>query len=106
MGRLVAGLGTIVHACSRLDENVVHMSELRNVRLRRRTAAQPVGQDLVRHGVLTQHPSEEAFCRDPIAPLSHQHIELSTMLGTALVQMPYVPGLGRAALAQELDETY
>jgi len=27
-GGLVVVLGTVVHACSRLDENVLHMSEL------------------------------------------------------------------------------
>jgi hypothetical protein len=39
-GRLVAVLGTVAHARSRLDENVLHMSKLRNVSLRRRIAAQ------------------------------------------------------------------
>jgi hypothetical protein len=50
-GRLVTVLGTVVRKCSRLDENVLHMSELRNVSLRRRIAAQLVGHDLARHRV-------------------------------------------------------
>jgi len=50
-GRLVAVLGTVFHACSRLDENVLHMSELGNVSLRRRIATQLVGNDLARHRV-------------------------------------------------------
>ena len=33
-GRLVAVLGTVVHACGRFDENLLHMSELGNVSLR------------------------------------------------------------------------
>ena len=50
-GWLVAVLGTVVHACSRFDENVLHMSELGNISLRRRIAAQLVGNDLARHRV-------------------------------------------------------
>ncbi|MDB5789507.1 MAG: hypothetical protein JWQ50_9422 [Caballeronia mineralivorans] len=50
-GRLVAVLGTVVHACGRFDENVLHMSELGNVSLRRRIAAQLVGNDFARHRV-------------------------------------------------------
>jgi hypothetical protein len=34
----MAVLGTLVHACSRFDKNVLHMSELGDVSLRRRTA--------------------------------------------------------------------
>jgi len=52
--RLVAVLCTVVQACSRFDENVLHMSERRNVSLRRRIAAQLVGDDLARHRVQTQ----------------------------------------------------
>jgi hypothetical protein len=46
-GRLVAVLGTVVRTCSRLDENVRHMSELGNVSLRRRIAAQQLAEDVV-----------------------------------------------------------
>jgi hypothetical protein len=49
--RLVAVLGTVVHACNRFDENVLHMSELENVSLRRWIAAQLIGNDSVRHRV-------------------------------------------------------
>jgi hypothetical protein len=45
-GRLIAVLGTVVHACSGFDENVLYLSELGNVSLRRRIAAQLVGHDL------------------------------------------------------------
>jgi hypothetical protein len=45
-GRLTAVLGTVVHACSRFDEHVLHVSELRNVSPRRRIAAQLVTRGL------------------------------------------------------------
>jgi hypothetical protein len=50
-GWRVAVLGTVVHTCSRFDENVLHMCKLGNVSLRRRLAAQRVGNDLARHRV-------------------------------------------------------
>ncbi len=50
-GRLVAVFGTVVNVCSRFDENVLHMSELGNVILRRWIATQLVGNDLARHRV-------------------------------------------------------
>src|SRR5471032_349174 len=37
--------GTVVHACGRFDENVLHMSELGNFSLRRRIAAQLIRDD-------------------------------------------------------------
>ncbi len=50
-GRLVAVLGTVVHACSRFDEDVFYMSELGNVSLCCGIAAQLVGNDLARQRV-------------------------------------------------------
>jgi hypothetical protein len=50
-GRLVAVLGTVVHACGRFYENVLYMSEFRNISLRRRITAQLFGNDPARHRV-------------------------------------------------------
>jgi hypothetical protein len=50
-GRPVAVLGTVVHACSRFDEDVLRMSELGDVSLCCRIAAQLVGNDLARQRV-------------------------------------------------------
>jgi hypothetical protein len=35
-GRLVAVLGAVVHACGRIDENVLYLSKLRDISPRRR----------------------------------------------------------------------
>jgi len=45
-GRLVVLLGTVVHACGRLDENLLHTSELGNVGLRRLSLPRPVSSGL------------------------------------------------------------
>ncbi|BFG79802.1 hypothetical protein PTKU46_78360 [Paraburkholderia terrae] len=46
---LVAILGAVVHASSRFDEDVLYLSEFRNLSLRRRITAQLIGSDLARH---------------------------------------------------------
>lgn len=48
-GRLMTVFGAVVHAGSRFDEDVLHMGEFRNVGLRRRIAAQLIGNDPARH---------------------------------------------------------
>jgi hypothetical protein len=50
-GRLVAVLGAVVHACGRFDENVLYLSKLRDITLRRRITVQLVGNDFARHRV-------------------------------------------------------
>ncbi|MDR6413255.1 UNVERIFIED_ORG: hypothetical protein ABIC62_006690 [Burkholderia sp. 1595] len=50
-GWLVTVLGAVVYACGRFDENVLYLSELRNISLHRRITAQLVGNDFARHRV-------------------------------------------------------
>lgn len=62
---LVAVLSPVVQPGCRFDEHVLHDYQLRNLGLRRRVAAQLIGDDLARHRTRAQHALEEAFWRRP-----------------------------------------
>src|SRR5471032_1527516 len=70
--RLVAILCAVVQPGCRFDEHVLHVRQLRYLRLGRGIAPQLIGDDLARHGVRAQYTLEEAFGGGLIAPLLYQ----------------------------------
>jgi len=79
--RLMAIFGTVVDPSTGFDENVSDVCQFGNFCLRRRVAAQPVGDDLARHfGTRRQHALEKPLGRRLVAPLLQKNIEFGAVL--------------------------
>ena len=77
---LVTVLGPIVHAGSRLDEDMLDASQGGDPGLGDRVTEELVDDDLAWHGAAGPQALEEALCCRDVASLVQQHIRRRAML--------------------------